>query len=171
MYDENGQLVHTNGTILAFFDENKMRYCYLDEFISKEDYNNILKLNDENDGNISCESFKYYENENNEIIPVEFVLCGTKNEKEIGLRANNEKQVKTYLKLEFFEYTGETVEVTDDFLQLQMREIYGLENPVERYLYRKLIAQVKGEKDKEFGYNNFKNNDVEALAISSNVYQ
>ena len=67
LYDENGQLVHTNGTILAFFDENKMRYCYLDEFISKEDYNNILKLNDENDGNISCESFKYYENENNEI--------------------------------------------------------------------------------------------------------
>ncbi len=164
LYDENGELVHTNGTILAFFDENKMRYCYLDEFISKEDYNNILKLNDENDGNISCESFKYYENENNEIIPVEFVLCGTKNEKEIGLRADNEKQVKTYLKLEFSEYTGETVEVTDDFLQLQMREIYGLENPVERYLYRKLIAQVKSEKDKEFGYNNFKNNDVEALA-------
>lgn len=162
LYDENGQLVHTNGTILAFFDENKRRYCYLDEFISKEDYKNILKLNDENDGNVSCESFKYYENGNSEIIPVELVLCGIKKKKEFF--SNNETQEKIYLKLEFSEYTGETVEITDDFLQLQMREIYELENPVERCLYRKLIDQVKSKEDREYGYNNFKDNDVDALA-------
>lgn len=164
LYDENGELVHTNGTILSFLDEHKRRYCYLDEFMSKEDYKNILKLNDENDGNISYESFKYYENENNEVIPVELVLCGTKNKKEIGLWSDKEIKVESKLKLEFSENIQGNEPRKGTPIYLNMREFNGFENPVDRYLFRKLIKQVKSEKDKEFGYSNFKNNDVDALA-------
>ncbi len=160
LYDEKGELVHTNGTIISFLDNNKWRYCYLDEFISKEDYKNILKLND--NGNIFCKSFKYYENDNNEIIPVEILLCAIKSKKE--LLSNENIQEETYLKLEFSENAEAEYVVSDAPIYLRMQEIDSFNNAVDRYLYRELIEQVKSDDDKEYAYKSFKNNDVDALA-------
>lgn len=159
LYDEEGALVHTNGTIISFLENHKWRYCYLDEFMSEEDYKNILDLNDK--GSVSCESFKYYENDNNEIVPVEILLRASKNKKSLW---NNQKtQEETELKLEFSENAEAKYVVSDAPIYLRMQEIDSFNNSADRYLYRKLIEQVKSEKDKEYGYNNFKNNDVDAL--------
>ncbi len=160
LYDENGELVHTNGTIISFLENHKWRYCYLDEFISKEEYKKIVKLND--DGTVSCESFKYYENDNNEIVPVEIVLSATKSQKELW--SNKKTQEETQLKLEFSDNAEAKYVVSDAPIYLRMQEIDSFGNSIDRYLYRRLIEQVKSEKDKEYGYNNFKNNDVDALA-------
>ena len=160
LYDEKGELVHTNGTIISFLDEDKWRYCYLDEFISDEDYKNILELNDI--GTVFCESFKYYENDNNEIVPVEILLRVTKNKK--SLWSNKKTKEETELKLEFSDNAQAKYVVSDAPIYLRMQEIDSFDNSADRYLYRKLIEQVKSEKDKEFGYRNFKNNDVDALA-------
>ena len=47
LYDKNGDLVHTNGTLIMFYDDDLgysgLRYCYLDEFLSEEDFNAILE--------------------------------------------------------------------------------------------------------------------------------
>ncbi len=160
LYDENGKLVHTNGTILSFLDEHKWRYCYLDEFMSEEDYKNILELYKK--GTISCECFKYYENDKNEIIPIEIVLCARKSKK--SLLSNQKTQEETELKLEFSENIGSKYVVSNAPIYLRMQEIDSFDNPVDRYLYRKLIEQVKSEKDREYGYRNFKNNEISQLA-------
>lgn len=160
LYDEEGELVHTNGTIISFLENDKWRYCYLDEFISEEDYKNILDLNDK--GTVSCDSFKYYENDNNEIVPVEIVLCATRSKK--SLWSNQKAIEETELKLEFSDNAQSECVASNSPIYLRMQEIDSFDNPADRYLYRKLIEQVKSEKDKEFGYRNFKKNDVDALA-------
>ena len=160
LYDENGELVHTNGTILSFLDEHKWRYCYLDEFITKDDYTNILELNDK--GTVSCDSFKYYENDNNEIVPVEIVLRATKSKKELW---SNKKTIEeTELTLEFSDNAQAKYVASNSPIYLRMQEIDSFNNSADRCLYRKLIEQVKSEKDREYGYRNFKNNDVDTLA-------
>ncbi len=165
LYNENGELVHTNGTIISFLENHKWRYCYLDEFMSKEDYKNILKLSEK--GTVSCESFKYYENDNNEIIPIEIVFSATNSKKELW--RNNKTQEETHLKLEFSDNAQAKYVVSDAPIYLRMQEIDSFGNSVDRYLYRCLIEQVKSEKDKEYGYNNFKNNDVDALASGGGI--
>lgn len=160
LYDEEGELVHTNGTIISFLENDKWRYCYLDEFMSEEDYKNILDLNDK--GSVSCDSFKYYENDNNEIVPVEILLRASKSQK--SLWSNQKTIKKTELKLEFSDNEQAKYVASNAPIYLRMQEIDSFDNPADRYLYRKLIEQVKSEKDKEFGYRNFINNDVNALA-------
>jgi len=160
LYDEKGELVHTNGTIVSFLENDKWRYCYLDEFISDEDYKNILELNDK--GTVSCESFKYYESDNNEIVPVEIRLRAIKNKK--SLWSNKEAIEETELKLELSDNEQAKYVASNAPIYLRMQELDSFDNPADRYLYRKLIEQVKSEKDKEFGYRNFKNNDVDTLA-------
>lgn len=153
LYDEKGELVHTNGTIISFLENNNWRYCYLDEFISEDDYKNILKLNDK--GTVTCVSFKYYENDNKEIVPVELLLRANKSE---------EIEKETDLKLELSENSASKYVVSDSPIYLKMQEYYSFKKFADRFLYRKLIEQVKSEKDKEYGYKNFINNDVEELA-------
>lgn len=159
LYDENGELVHTNGTIISFLENHKWRYCYLDEFMSEEDYKNILKL--ANNGTVSCESFKYYENDNSEIIPVEIVLSTIKSKKKLWSNKKNKEEI--HLKLEFSENAEAKYVASDLPIYLRMQEIDNFHNSADRFLYRKLIEQVKSEKDKEYGYKNFKNNEVDAL--------
>ena len=160
LYDEEGELVHTNGTIISFLENDKWRYCYLDEFISEEDYKNILVLNDK--GSVFCESFKYYESDNNEIVPVEILFRASKSKK--SLWSNQKTIEETELKLEFSDNEKAKYVASNAPIYLRMQEIDSFDNPADRHLYRKLIEQVKSEKDKEFGYRNFKNNDVNALA-------
>ena len=61
LYNENGELVHANGTVLCFLKNNKWRYCYLDEYISEENYEKIIEFNKRKDrfSYLACESFKY----------------------------------------------------------------------------------------------------------------
>ena len=165
LYDEKRELVHTNGTIISFVDEHKWRYCYLDEFITEEDYKNILDLNDK--GTVSCESFKYYVNDNNEIVPVEILLRASKSKK--SLRSNQKLQEETELKIEFSDNDQAKYVVSNSPIYLRMQEIDSFNNFADRFLYRKLIEQVKSEKDKAFGYNNFKNNDVNAFASGGGI--
>lgn len=165
LYDEEGKLVHTNGTIISFLENDKWRYCYLDEFLSEEDYENIIELNDK--GTVSCESFKYYENDNNEIAPVEILLRASKSRK--SLWSNQETIEETELKLEFSDNEQAKYVASNVPVYLRMQELDSFENPADRYLYRKLIEQVKSEKDKEFGYTNFMNNDVNAFASGGGI--
>lgn len=160
LYDEEGALVHTNGTIICFLENHKWRYCYLDEFMSEEDYKSILELNDK--GTVSCESFKYYENDNNEIVPVEIVLRASKSKK--SLWSNQKTQEETELKLELSDNEQAKYVVSNAPVYLRMQEIDSFDNSADRYLYRRLIEQVKSKNDKEYAYNNFKNNDIEELA-------
>lgn len=165
LYDEKGELVHTNGTIVSFLENDKWRYCYLDEFMSEEDYKSILKLNEK--GTVSCDSFKYYENDNNEIIPVEILLRASKSKK--SLWSNQNTIEETELKLEFSDNEQAKYVVSNSPIYLRMQELDSFDNSADRYLYRKLIKQVKSEKDREFGYKNFKNNDVNALASGGGI--
>lgn len=165
LYDEEGELVHTNGTIISFLENDKWRYCYLDEFISEKDYKNILHLNDK--GSVFCESFKYYKSDNNEIVPVEILLRASKSKK--SLWSNQETIEETELKLKFSDNAKAKYVASNAPIYLRMQEIDSFDNPADRYLYRKLIEQVKSEKDKEFGYRNFKNNDVNALASGGGI--
>jgi len=160
LYDENGELVHTNGAIISFLENHKWRYCYLDEFLSKEDYKNILKLNDK--GTVSCESFKYYENDDNEIVPVEILLRVSKSKK--SLWSNKKTKEETELKLEFSDNEQAKYVASNAPIYLRMQELDSFNNFADRCLYRELIEQVKSEEDREFGYRNFKNNDIEELA-------
>ncbi len=160
LYDEEGELVHTNGTIISFLENDKWRYCYLDEFMSEENYKNILELDDK--GTVSCESFKYYESDNNEIVPVEILLRASKSKK--ILWRNKETIEETELKLKLYDNAQVKYVASDAPIYLRMQELDSFDNPADRYLYRKLIEQVKSKKDKEFGYRNFKNNDVDVLA-------
>ena len=165
LYDEEGELVHTNGTIISFLENDKWRYCYLDEFISEKDYKNILHLNDK--GSVFCESFKYYKSDNNEIVPVEILLRASKSKK--SLWSNQETIEETELKLKFSDNAKAKYVASNAPIYLRMQEIDSFDNPADRYLYRKLIEQVKSEKDKEFGYRNFKNNNVNALASGGGI--
>lgn len=160
LYDKNGELVHTNGTIVSFLENHKWRYCYLDEFMSEEDYQSIVSFG--NNGNVSCESFKYYENDNKEIVPVEILLRATRSKK--TLLSNKKTIEETKLKLEFPDNAQVKYVVSDSPIYLRMQELDSFENKVDRVLYRRLIEQVKSETDREYGYKNFKNNDVEELA-------
>ncbi len=160
LYDEEGELVHTNGTIISFLENDKWRYCYLDEFISEEDYKDILDLKDK--GSVSCESFKYYESDNNEIVPVEILLRASKSKK--SLWTNQKTIEETELKLEFSDNKQAKYVASNAPIYLRMQELDSFDKPADRYLYRNLIEQVKSENDKEFGYRNFLNNDVNALA-------
>ena len=165
LYNEEGELVHTNGTIISFLENDKWRYCYLDEFISEEDYKDILDLNDK--GTISCESFKYYENDNNEIVPVEILIRASKSKK--SLWSNQKTIEETELKLEFSDNEQAKYVVSNSPIYLRMQELDSFDNYADRYLYRKLIKQVKSEKDRAFGYRNFKNNDVNAFASGGGI--
>ncbi len=166
LYDENGELVHTNGSILSFMKNHKWRYCYLDEFFSEDDYDKILEFCDETyeQSYVSCESFKYYENANNEIVPVELVLSTISK----GIFDIEETRKEIYLTLKFSDYASDLVESVDENIYLDMREIEAFDNKAERYLYRNLIEQVKSEEDREYGYRNFKANEgnIEAGLVS-----
>ncbi len=157
LYSENGELVHTNGTILSFLKNNKRRYCYLDEYISEDDYDNIIEFGEKVDGQsyVSCESFKYIENENNEIVPVELILSGVTSA--VWNIEETRKDIK--LTLKFSDYTNDSVEFVDENIYLNMRDIEVFDNKADSYLYRKLIEQVKSEEDREYGYKNLKANE------------
>lgn len=163
LYDEKGELVHTNGTIISFLENDKWRYCYLDEYISGSEYEKIIEFNEEKDrfSYMDCESFKYIENENNEIVPVELVLTGVTSAF-LGIEETR-KDIK--LTLEFSDYTNDSVELVDENIYLNMRDIEIFDNVVDRYLYRKLIEQVKSEEDREYGYKNLKANEDNVSGI------
>ncbi len=154
LYDEKGELVHTNGTVLNFLKNNKRRYCYFDEYISEDNYDKIIEFGKKVDG-VTCESFKYIEKENNEIVPVELVLSGVTSAI-FGIKETR-KDIKLTLKLS--DYTNDSVEVVDENIYLNMRDIEVFDSKVDSYLYRKLIEKVKSEKDREYGFNNLKANE------------
>ena len=77
LFDENGDVVHTSGSYIVFDDENKKeRVCYLDEHFKKTEMEKLWELS-ETSGAPHIKSFKYYESQEGDIVPVSLVVCDT----------------------------------------------------------------------------------------------
>ncbi len=77
LFDENGDVVHTSGSYIVFDDENKKeRVCYLDEHFKKTEMEKLWEFS-ETSGAPHIKSFKYYESQEGDIVPVSLVVCDT----------------------------------------------------------------------------------------------
>ncbi len=151
LYDKNGDLVHTNGTLIMFFDDDLgyggLRYCYLDEFLSEEDFNKLLEFQEKNES-IDIKSFKYYQSDEGEIIPVECVF-------ERAYQKDSADPLKIVLD---DNYTGELREQVlgeDKYLHFYLYEqIYNVSKSQDK-LYRELIEYVKSDEAKNKVFESF----------------
>ena len=159
LYDKNGDLVHTNGTLIMFYDDDLgysgLRYCYLDEFLSEEDFNAILEFQEKNKS-IDIKSFKYYQSDEGEIIPVECVF-------ERVFQKNPADTLKIVLNDNYTGKLRQQVLGEDKYLHFYLYEqLYDVSKSQDK-LYRELIEYVKSDEVKSRVYENFlewlKNND------------
>ena len=151
LYDKNGDLVHTNGTLIMFYDDDLgysgLRYCYLDEFLSEEDFNDLLEFQGKNE-TIEIKSFKYYQSDEGEIIPVECVF-------ERVFQKNSADTLKIVLDDNYFGELREQVIDEDRYLHLYLYEqVYDVSKSQDK-LYRELIKYVKSDEVKNKAYEDF----------------
>ena len=75
LFDENGDIVHTSGSYIAFNDEYaEQRICYLDEHLEKTELEKLWEFNEKSQS-LHIKSFKYYESQEGDIVPVSLVVC------------------------------------------------------------------------------------------------
>jgi len=75
LFDANGEIVHTSGSYIAFDDENgKQRVCYLDEHLEEAEMEKLWEFNEKSQS-LHIKSFKYYESQKGDIVPVSLVVC------------------------------------------------------------------------------------------------
>ena len=167
LYDENGDLVHTSGALVSFFEDELgyggMRYCYIEEYLTNEDFNKLIEFVEENN-EIELTEFKYYQSEEGVIVPVSMVFEN----------CVQEKGVKE-LEIVIYENYSGNVRVKhqdDDALWLLMyencfrghRDFYK-NSQIEKY--REAINLVTSEKYKEEAYNSFKKGNGGGWVINS----
>ena len=72
LYDRDGELLYTNGTLLSFRDDKgEMCICFLDDYISKSDLNKLFELEERASTNyIIPAKIRYWYDEKGRIVPV-----------------------------------------------------------------------------------------------------
>lgn len=74
LFDANGELVHTSGSYVAFNDEyGGQRICYLDEHLEKTELEKLWEFSEKTES-LHIISFKYYESQEGDIVPVSLVV-------------------------------------------------------------------------------------------------
>ena len=104
LYDSNGQLLHSNNTIVSFYTDGEEKYCYIEEYLNDEqktEFNSMKEKGYLCDA-IVVESLTYYE-QNGVVVPVEMVVSFYDYKKD----ATSESK-----KYKFSDYSGETNTVT-----------------------------------------------------------
>ena len=161
LYDKNGNLVHKSGALISFFDDDLgyggSRYCYIEEYLSDEDFDRLIEFVDEND-RIEIEEFRYYQSEQGEIIPVSMVFENSRQEKgvktlEIIVNENYSGEVRVQsqadsgpLWLHMYENNTGSSNKKDFFDKAQIKS------------YREAISLVTSEEYKGEAFESFKNN-------------
>ena len=108
LYDSEGQLLHSNSTIISFNVDGEEKHCYIEEYFNEAQKNefNAMKEKGYLCDVIAVESLTYYE-QNGVVVPVEMVASFYDYKKE------STTESKAY---KFSEYNGETNTVkTEDY--------------------------------------------------------
>lgn len=157
LYNSKGELVHTNGTIISFYDGEARRYCYIDEFLSAEEINRVREFLDEEDIiRFNCESIAYYESADGRIIPTALEFSRTYS---MDKSSDVSTETEIFLELEKSDKTSKKI-AEDGNIQIFSCGIPRSHSDSEVRLFNKLIDKVTGEEDKAWAYNNFLNDEV-----------
>ena len=167
LYDENGNLVHRSGALISFFDDDLgfggSRYCYIEEYLTDEQLNDLLDFAEENEP-INVKEFRYYQPKESTIVPVSFVVENMNKEKgskelEIVIDANYSGDVRVqdqddkYLWLSLYEgnFTG--------------HKNYYKKSQIKKY--REAIELVTSEKYRNEAYEEFQKGTGGGWVINS----
>lgn len=104
LYDSNGQLLHSNNTIVSFYTDGEEKYCYIEEYLNEEqktEFNSMKEKGYLCDA-IVVESLTYYE-QNGVVVPVEMVVSFYDYKKDATTESKRYK---------FSDYIGDTNTVT-----------------------------------------------------------
>ena len=104
LYDSDGQLLHSNNTIVSFYTDGEEKYCYIEEYLNEEQKTEFNSMKEKGYlcDIIAVESLTYYER-NGVVVPVEMVMSFYDYKKDTTTESE---------KYKFSDYSGKTNTVT-----------------------------------------------------------
>ena len=137
LYDKNGNLVHTSGTIIQFKElEKGMRYCYLDEFLTEDELDRLTEFAHDVIW-VLVDEFKYFETDEGEIIPV---YCAFSGYSKLGSKL---RKMEINISNDIVDEQNVKVPELEDFTIISLYENDEIFDRTQSRLYRKLIERVK----------------------------
>ena len=137
LYDKNGNLVHTSGTIIQFKElEKGMRYCYLDEFLTEDELDRLTEFAHDVIW-VLVDEFKYFETDEGEIIPV---YCAFSGYSKLGSKL---RKTEINISNDIVDEQNVKVPELEDFTIISLYENDEIFDRTQSRLYRKLIERVK----------------------------
>lgn len=137
LYDKNGNLVHTSGTIIEFKElEKGMRYCYLDEFLTEDELDRLIEFAYDVEW-VLVDEFKYFETDEGEIIPVYCAFSG------YSKIVSKLKKMEINISNDIIDEENIKVPELESFTRIDLYENDEIFGRTQSRLYRELIETVK----------------------------
>ncbi len=158
LYDRDGELLYTNGTLLTFRDDKKEKcICFLDDYISKSDLNKLFELEERASTNyIIPAKIRYWYDEKGRIVPVYCWFIDDEYYKVNIDEVPEDKKIKITFDVED---RADAIEI--DVATLIMSEILVYErewkdNELYKNKYYQLLELARSEELRKKAYESFK---------------
>ena len=158
LYDKNGDLVLTNGTVVSFFGSQGGEYCFLDDYLTESDFKKLVEFANLDWGGahspIEIKKFKYAYDEKGNVVPIYCLFVTYDNP-----MYDKIEDIPDDKKLEMFfseEYVGEERTIESNRIAFRFYENKD-QNTKEIYKkkYRELIETVKSDEYRNIAYDSF----------------
>ncbi len=158
LYDKNGDLVLTNGTVISFLGAEGKEYCFLDNYLTETEFRKIVEFANLDWGGkhspIEIKEFRYSYDEAGKVVPIYCLFVTYDNP-----MYENIEDMPDDKKLEMFfdeKFVGEERTVEGNRIAFRFYENKNqLTKEIYKKKYRKLIELVKSEEYRNTAYESF----------------
>lgn len=158
LYDKNGELVLTNGTVISFMCTEGKEYCFLDNYLTEVEFKKIVEFANLDWGGkhspIEIKEFRYSYDEDGKVVPIYCLFVTYDNPMYESIEDMPDDK-----KLEMFfdeEYVGEERIVEGNSIAFRFYENKNqLTQEIYKKKYRELIELVKSEEYRNTAYDSF----------------